>query len=64
VMEKGESLQERATKSRVDVFTAAQVLFHTVIVGLNTFLHGWDSSIRSCCSFLCITGPIRVAAAI
>lgn len=29
VMEKGESLQDRAQKSRIDVFTAAQVLLST-----------------------------------
>jgi hypothetical protein len=44
VMEKGESLQERATKGRVDVFTAAQVLFKTFPPGLKCYGRGVNTN--------------------
>jgi hypothetical protein len=45
VMEKGESLQERVTKSRVDVFTVAQVLFKAFPAESKMLLCCWGASL-------------------
>jgi hypothetical protein len=44
-MDKGESLQQRVTKSRVDVFTVAQVLLKAFPAGSTMLLCCWGASL-------------------